>query len=105
MVIRVAKSHTLAGQSNVIDVEIGQTWAHHGHSDHRTEGGRDDWHVEDQCELADLVAELDDKRVAIRNEIVVRRKLWIGHVLIERVDPAVANGDTLQVDPLVVHQL
>ena len=103
MIIRVAKAHPLAWQSNVVDVEVGQTWAHHGHSDHRTEGGRDDRNVEDQSELADLVAELDDKRVAIRDEIVVRRKLWIGHVLIERVDPAIANGDTLQVDPLVVH--
>ena len=61
--------------------------------------------MEDQSELADLVAELDDKRVAIRNEIVVRRELWIGHVLIEGVHPAISNGDTLQVDPLVVHQL
>ena len=103
MVIRVAKAHALAWQSDVVDVEVGQTWAHHGHSNHRTEGGRDDRHVEYQSELTDLVAELDDKRVAIRDEIVVRRKLWIGHVLIERVDPAIANGDTLQVDPLVVH--
>ena len=61
--------------------------------------------MEDQSELADLVAELDDKRVAIRNEIVIRRILWIGHVLIERVDPAISNGDTLQVDPFIVHQL
>ena len=61
--------------------------------------------MENQSELADLVGESEHDRVAVGDQAVHGCKVRILRVLIERIDPAIADSKAAQVDPRVFFQL